>query len=34
MYNTINLDKVNLHFEEKKILNDISFDVNLKILNV
>ncbi|MAZ46515.1 MAG: ABC transporter ATP-binding protein [Rickettsiales bacterium] len=27
MYNTIYLDKVNLHFEEKKILNDITFEV-------
>ena len=27
MYNTIYLYKVNLHFEEKKILNDISFEV-------
>ena len=27
MYNTIYLNKVNLHFEEKKILNNISFEV-------
>ena len=27
MHNTIYLNKVNLHFEEKKILNNISFEV-------
>ena len=27
MYNTIYLDKVNLHFEEKKVLHNISFEV-------
>ena len=31
MYNTIYLDKVNLHFEEKKILHDISFEVKPNI---
>ena len=31
MYNTIYLDKVNLHFEEKKILDDISFEVKPNI---
>tara|TARA_B100000963_G_C22549402_1_gene636023 strand:+ start:65 stop:775 length:711 start_codon:yes stop_codon:yes gene_type:complete len=31
MYNTIYLDKVNLHFEEKKILHDISFEVRPNI---
>ena len=31
MYNTIYLDKVNLHFEEKKILNDITFEVIPKV---
>ncbi len=30
MYNTINLDKVNLDFEEKKILKNISFEVRPK----
>ena len=27
MYNTIYLDKVNIHFEEKKILNNVTFEV-------
>ena len=31
MYNTIYLNKVNLHFEEKKILHDISFEVKPNI---
>ncbi|MAI28710.1 MAG: ABC transporter ATP-binding protein [Rickettsiales bacterium] len=31
MYNTIYLDKVNVHFEEKKILDDISFEVRPNI---
>ena len=31
MYNTIYLDKVNLHFEEKKILDNISFEVRPNI---
>ena len=31
MYNTIYLDKVNLHFEEKKVLHNISFEVKPKI---
>ena len=31
MYNTIYLYKVNLHFEEKKILHDISFEVKPNI---
>ena len=30
MYNTINLNKVNLDFEEKKILKNISFEVQPK----
>ena len=31
MYNTIYLDKVNLHFEEKKVLHNISFKVKPNI---
>ena len=31
MHNTIYLNKVNLHFEEKKILNNISFEVKPNI---
>ena len=31
MYNTIYLDKVNLHFEEKKVLQNISFEVKPNI---
>ena len=31
MNNTIYLNKVNLHFEEKKILNNISFEVKPNI---
>ena len=31
MYNTIYLDKVNLHFEEKKVLHNISFEVKPNI---
>ncbi len=31
MYNTIYLDKVNIHFEEKKILDNISFEVRPNI---
>ena len=31
MYNTIYLNKVNLHFEEKKILHNISFEVKPNI---
>ena len=30
MHNTINLDKVNVHFEEKRILKNVTFDVKPK----